>query len=242
MSKEEIFVSIVIPAYKEERRIANILSAIEAYQKCNNFQIETLVVIDASPDNTKKAALEYQNRIRNLRIIDNKKHLGKGGVVRQGMLEASGQYILFSDADNATPIGELDKLLPYVDKFEVIIGSRYCEGGKFVVPQPLYRRIGSRFINLIVRSITGLKISDTQCGFKLFEQRVAKKIFTNEITNGFSFDIEVLMIAKHLGYRIKEVGVNWFDNPHSTVNPIKDGIRFIISAVKLRGKVAKIKR
>lgn len=237
MTEKEIFLSVVIPAYKEEKRIQNILSAIESYQRNKTFKMEILVVIDASPDDTKGAAMKYEKKIDGLRIIDNKIHQGKGGVVRQGVLEAKGKLVLFSDADNATPIQELDKLLPYIKDNEVVIGSRYCKGGKLVISQPFYRRLGSRVINLIIRMITGLKIYDTQCGFKLFESDAAKKIFEKEVSSNFSFDIEVLMLAKYFGFRTKEVGVNWYDHPHSTVNPIKDGLKLIANAFTVKKKI-----
>lgn len=235
----DFYLSIIVPAYKEEKRIHIILEAIAKYEKTKNFKIETIVVADASPDNTVEATKLYVDKLRSLTIIDNKINKGKGGAVQEGVLAAKGKYILFADADNSTPIEQVDKLLEYVDKYEVVIGSRYCADGKLAVPQSLVRIIGSRGLNTIIQLLAVSGIKDTQCGFKLFENKSAKEIFKRQTINGFSFDIEILAIAKKLGYKIKETGIVWYDNPHSTVNPIKDGLRMVSDAWTVRTNIIK---
>lgn len=235
--KENTFLSIVIPAYKEQERIHKILDAIIKYEKDHDFRVETIVVIDGSPDNTADAVLPYKDKLGDLKIIDRKENHGKGYTVRQGMLEAKGKYILFSDADNSTPIEQVDKLLKFREDYKVIIGSRYCKGGKLAYAQPLSRRIGGRVLNLIIRMFAVGGIQDTQCGFKLFEHDATQEIFKRMTFERFSFDVEVLAIARNLGYKIKEVGITWYDDPHSTVSPIKDGIRMIKDAWTVRKNI-----
>jgi len=222
--EKKIYLSIVIPAYKEEQRIHIILEAIEKYVKTKDFETETIVVVDASPDDTAGAARKFEGRIPNLTVSEGKVNKGKGGAIRDGIQLAQGQNVIFADADNSTPIEQVDKLLRFIDKYEVVIGSRYCRGGKLAIPQSLSRRIGSRVLNWIIQALAIPGIRDTQCGFKLFQTEPAKRIFQHQTIFSFSFDIEILAIAKKLGYRIKEEGITWYDNPHSTVSPFKDGV------------------
>ena len=231
---EKIYLSIVIPAYREEGRIHKILDAVLKFEKSQDYQIETIVVADGSPDDTAGAAQSYGDKLSHLKVIKGNVNKGKGGAVQEGMLEASGEYIIFADADNSTPIGQVEKLLNYVPKYEVVIGSRYVSDGRLAVPQPFIRRLGSRGLNLIIQMLAVYGIKDTQCGFKLFSQKAAREIFSRQTITDFSFDIEILAIARKLGYKIKEAGIIWYDDPHSTVNPIKDGIKAVKDAWKVR--------
>lgn len=233
----ETYLTIVIPAYKEEKRIHKILDAIAKYQKEKEFTIETIVVCDASPDDTAGVVRQYKDKLNDLRVIEGKVNKGKGGAVQEGMLSAKGKYIIFADADNSTPIEQADKLLRFVPKYEVVIGSRYCDGGKLAVSQSLFRRLGGRAMNLAIQTLAIAGISDTQCGFKLFSNQAAKKIFQKQTVFNFSFDIEILVIAKRLGFMIKEVGITWYDDPHSTVSPIRDGVRIIKDSWNIRKNV-----
>ncbi len=226
--------SIIIPANKEEERIHKAIDGIEKYYKTKDFVLEVLVVLDGTPDNTKEATEKFVDRVPNLRIIDRKENKGKGYTVKEGVQKAKGKFALFMDADNSTPITEVDKLLTYATKNEVVIGSRYIEGGKLVIPQSFIRKLGGRMLNLIIRTIAVSGIRDTQCGFKLFEKKASEEIFKRQTFDRFSFDIELLAIARKLGYKIKEVGITWQDDPHSTVNPLKDGLKMIRDAYVVR--------
>lgn len=234
MPETEIYLSIIVPAYKEAERIHLILEAIEKYQGNIDFATETIVVVDGSPDNTAEIARTFSERVHNLNVIDRKENRGKGYSVKEGMLAARGKYALFADADNSTPIEQADKLLKHVSKYDVIIGSRYNNGGKEARPQPFHRIIGSRGLNLVIQCLAVFGIKDTQCGFKLFEKGAAQEIFKRQTFDRFSFDIEILAIAKKLGYKIYEAGIIWYDNPHSTVNPLRDGLRMLKDAWKVR--------
>lgn len=235
--EKQIFLSIVIPAYKEEKRIHKILEAISAYAKTKDFEIETIVVVDGAKDKTADSARKYEKVLRNMKIVDRKVNMGKGYTVKEGMLLATGEHILFSDADNSTPIAQVDKLLKYCKDFDVVIGSRYISGGNLAIPQSVVRKIGSRVLNILIRTMAVSGIRDTQCGFKLFSNKSAKEVFSLMTFHRFSFDIEVLAIARNLGYQIKEVGITWYDDPHSTVNPISDGAKMIRDAWRVRKNI-----
>ncbi|MCX6810796.1 MAG: glycosyltransferase family 2 protein [Candidatus Berkelbacteria bacterium] len=236
---EQPFLSIIIPAYKEAERIHKSLEAIIEYEKSHDFPIEVLIVLDGTPDDSLGVAEKYRDRIKGLKIIDRKENKGKGYTVKQGILEAKGKYILFTDADNATPIDQVDKLLKYKDEYPVVIGSRYITSGKLAIPQSFVRKTGGRFLNLIIRMLAVGGIRDTQCGFKMFKHNVAKEIFKRMTFERFSFDIEVLAIARLHKYKIKEVGITWYDDPHSTVSPIKDGFKMIRDAWTVNRNIAK---
>lgn len=234
---QNFHLSVIIPAYKEEKRLLKVLHAIKKYQSDHDFAIETIVVVDGSPDKTAEIAQNYQHELEGLKVIDRKENKGKGYTVKEGVLQAKGEYVLFADADNSTPFEQVDKLLKYIEMYEVVIGSRYCKGGKLAHAQPLVRIIGGRVMNAAIQCLAVRGIKDTQCGFKLFEQKAAQEIFKRETFDRFSFDIEILAIARKLGYRTKEVGITWYDDPHSTVNPIKDGIRMISDSCRVRKNI-----
>jgi dolichyl-phosphate beta-glucosyltransferase len=238
---KDYYVSIVVPCYKEEKRLSKIFEAIKEYKKAHDFTIETIIVIDGSPDKTAEVAKEQAKGMTDVKIIDRKENRGKGYTVKEGVENATGQYILFTDADNSTPLEQLDKLLKYIEIYPVAIGSRYCDGGKLAHPQPLQRIIGGRVLNAIIQLLAVRGIKDTQCGFKLFEKKAGKEIFKRATFERFSFDIEILAIARKLGYKVKEVGITWYDDPHSTVDPIKDGLRMIKDSWMVRKNITQKK-
>jgi dolichyl-phosphate beta-glucosyltransferase len=237
MEEKKYSLSIVIPAYKEEKRLHKIFEAIDEYRAKKDFLVEVIIVVDGSPDKTAEIAHIYADKNADALVIDRPENRGKGYSVKEGMLRAHGEYILFADADNSTPIKQVDKLLKFVPEYKVVIGSRYCEGGELAKPQPFYRILGSRGLNLIIQLLADKGIKDTQCGFKMFENKAAKEIFSRQTFERFSFDIEVLAIARKLGYKTKEVGIIWYDDPHSTVDPIKDGLRMLADAWKTRQNI-----
>jgi len=234
---EQPYLSIIIPAYKEERRIHKVLDAIEKYQQNHDFTMEVLVVLDGTPDKTYDSALAYRDRVKGLTIIDRKENKGKGLTVQEGMLKATGKYRMFCDADNSTPFHQVDKLLGQSEKYDVVIGSRRAAGGGQKKKQSLFRRVGSKTLNLIIQALAVRGISDTQCGFKLFSAKAAEDIFKRLTITHWSFDIEVLAIARVLGFQILEVPIVWNDDPHSNVSPIKDGLKMVIASWNIRNNV-----
>ena len=212
------------------------LKAIDKYLRGQDYNYEIIVVNDGSRDKTKEILFSLKPKISNLKIIDNKANKGKGAVVRQGMLAAGGKYKLFTDADNSTPISETGKILFWLEKgYDVVIGSRDIEGAVLDPPQPWPRRLSGRLFKLFRKIVLDLwEIRDTQCGFKGFSKRAANDIFSKLKTKGFLFDTEALLLAKKMGYRIKEVGIYWKNDLESRVT--------VRSAVKMGLGLFKIKR
>jgi len=227
--------SVVIPAYNEEKRISPTISEIEKYLSGVDYDWELLVVNDGSSDNTAKIVNDFCKMNSRIKLIDNKKNKGKGGVVRQGMLEASGDWRLFMDADNSTPIKEIEKMWAYVDNYEVIIGSRYIKGSLITERQSFLRRFISRAGNLLIRVLILPGVEDTQCGFKMFSASACKRIFPKQRFMRWSFDMEILAIAKRLGYKIKEVPVVWENAAGSKLGGgIKVAMRTFWDLIKIK--------
>ncbi|OGZ18835.1 MAG: hypothetical protein A2175_00700 [Candidatus Nealsonbacteria bacterium RBG_13_42_11] len=213
--------SVIIPAFNEEKRLPKTLQSIDGYLRNQTYDYEILVVSDGSKDKTAEVVQELSPKIRNLKLIDNKINQGKGAVVKQGMLEASGAYRLFTDADNSTSIDQIEKMWPEFKKgCDIIIGSRDVKGAILDPPQPWLRNVilGESF-KLFRKIVIGLwDIEDTQCGFKCFSEKAVGNIFPKCKISRFAFDPEILIIAKKLKYKIKEIPVYWRNDPESKVN------------------------
>jgi glycosyltransferase involved in cell wall biosynthesis len=205
-------ISIIIPAYNEQARLPETLRRVTQYLQSDAWDFrEILVVDDGSTDATADAARNFANANENIYLISNPGNRGKGYSVRHGMLKARGEWRLFSDADLSTPIEELEKLWCEValGKHQIAIGSRALDKSLIGVHQPGYRERMGRVFNAVMRGATGLPISDTQCGFKLFRGDVAEEVFSRQTLERFGFDAEVLYIAARRGYSIAEVPVRW---------------------------------
>lgn len=229
-----IFLSIIIPAYNEEQRIKATLEDINKKLQSKNWNYEILVVNDGSKDKTAEAVQNLSSKIKNLKLIDNKENHGKGYVVRQGMLEAKGKYRLFMDADNSTTIDQFDNFLPYFNQgYDIVIGSIEIEGAKINEQAGFYRRFLGHIGKLLIRILLGLKIYDTQRGFKAFTDYTINPIFSKQTIDRWGFDFEILYIANKLGYKIKEVPVVWNNPPDSKVKP-SAYISVLIELLKVR--------
>ncbi|MBM3250681.1 MAG: glycosyltransferase family 2 protein [Candidatus Nealsonbacteria bacterium] len=230
-----MFLSVIIPAYNEEKRLSNTLIEIDKYLRKQTYEYEIIVVNDGSKDRTANVVKELFPIIKNLRLIDNKENRGKGFVVRQGLLEAKGKYRLFTDADNSTSIGQIEKLLPYFQKgYNLLIGSRDIKGALIANPQSGHRIILGNVFNLMVQAIVGLwGIWDTQCGFKALTAEAAQDILPKCRIDRWAFDPEFLIIARKSGYKIKEVPIVWVNDPESKVK-FKGMVRMGIDLLKIR--------
>ena len=217
---KNIYLSVIIPAYNEEKRIGPTLESIDSYLKKQNYSYEIIVVANNCTDKTNDVVREYQKKIKNLKLIDiQNSYGGKGFAVKMGIEKAQGDYMLFMDADNSTRISELDKFWLYFKRsFSVVIGSRALRDSKIKIPQPWYREFLGRLANLLVRIIILPKIYDTQCGFKAFTKKAAKAIFSKQKIVGWGFDMEILVLALKFGFKIKEVPITWFNAPESKVS------------------------
>jgi glycosyltransferase involved in cell wall biosynthesis len=213
------YLSVVIPAYNEAHRIVATLRDMNEKLSRAPYSYEIVVVNDGSKDETAEVVNGVVGEIKNLRLIDNAANKGKGGVVRQGMLEAMGKIRLFTDADNSTSIDQFEAMRPFFDEkgYDVVIGSRAIKGAHIAVPQPLYRQIPGKMGNLFIQLMVLPGIWDTQCGFKAFTEEAARKVFSMSRISGWGFDVEVLALAKRCGYRIAEVPVRWINDENSHV-------------------------
>ncbi len=216
---EKIFLSIIIPAYKESKRIESTLAEIKNYMDSKDYVSEVLVVVDGSPDDTAQVAKNYADKIKNLRVLNNPQNHGKGYVVRQGLLEAKGEARLFLDADGSTSISHLDPFLEEMKKgYDVVVGSRKIKNAYIQIHQPFSREIMGSAGNWLIRIVLGLwNYPDTQCGFKLLSSRAAEAVANRMVVDRFGFDFELLVLAKKLGFKIKQMPVRWLNEEGSTV-------------------------
>lgn len=229
------YLSIVVPAYNEESRLVPSLQKIHDYLDSRNYDYELIVVSDGSTDRTAEVARRWCLPGFPLTVIDRKENRGKGYTVREGFERAGGRYVLFSDADLSTPIEEVEKLLPFFQQgFDVVIGSRSLKDSQVLVHQPWYRELMGKIFNRIVQGLAVPGIIDTQCGFKCFSRDAVKKVFPICRIDGFAFDVEILYLARKLGFKIKEVPIRWIDSPRSTISPIGDSLRMFRDILQVR--------
>lgn len=213
------YLSVVVPAFNEVNSIERTVRAIGSHLQARGRTYEIIVAADGN-DGTRERVAEMARTDSRIIVIGSAERGGKGRGVRNGVFKSTGQYVGFCDADYKTPIEEVDKLLPWLeDGYEVAIGSRRVGDARIEVAQPLYRRLGSRAFGVVRNMLVGLgDVRDTQCGFKFFQRSAARAIFGRQRIDGYMFDVEILYLARLLGYRIREVGVRWQDDGDSRSN------------------------
>jgi dolichyl-phosphate beta-glucosyltransferase len=216
---EPIYISIVIPAYNEEDRLKRFLPGIVEYLRARDLKFEIVVVNDGSKDGTARVTAEMAKTYPVVRLINLNPNRGKGGAVRAGMLDARGRYVLFTDADQSTPISEMDKLLAKLEHegYDMAIGSRAVPGAEVEEPQVWYRALAGKLFGVATKLLCIRGIYDTQCGFKAMKREVAQKVFAQVTSNTAIFDIEMLVVATHEGYRIAELPVHWVHDPDTRI-------------------------
>ncbi len=217
--------SIVVPAFNEERRIGPTLEKILAYGKRRLARFEILVVDDGSRDRTCQVVEALAAQEPALELVRLPENRGKGAAVRRGMLEARLAHALFTDADLSTPIEDVELLFAALGEAQVAIGSRALASSRIELRQPFYREWMGRGFNLLVQRAATPGIHDTQCGFKLFATAAARELFALAQLDGFAFDVEVLFLCRKLGIRVAEVPVHWRNDAASKVKPLRDGLR-----------------
>ncbi len=228
--------SVIIPAYNEENRIKGTLEAVFNYLSRQDYSWEAIVVSDGSTDKTAEVVMEFISNKPEFQLIANTKNIGKGYVVRQGMLQAQGDFRLFTDADNSTSIEQIEKFWPYLTEegYDIVIGSIETPGAEIHEQAQWYRRILGKYSKYIIRIVAGLwNIHDTQRGFKCFTAASAQNIFSQTKIDSFGFDIEALALAKKMGYKIKEIPVIWDNPPDSKVN-LKSYFKVLKDLFKIR--------
>ena len=227
-------VSIVVPVFNEAERIGVSLQKIDEFMRDSSRTWELIVVDDGSTDET--AAIVSRSKVTALRFIRNNRNHGKGYAVRQGVLAATGNYVLFTDADLSAPIEESAKLLdvPLNQNADVVIESRAVDRSYIEKHQSRFRELGGMAFNVMVRSLLSLPLHDTQCGFKLFHREKSRGIFERQTTYGFGFDPELLFLAKRQGLRIREVPVRWSHSEGSKVRFLRHAVVMFMDLVRIR--------
>ena len=213
------YLSVIIPAYNEQERLKRFVPGIVKFLQSKGQPFEIIVVNDGSKDDTAKVTRELSTGFPMLRLIDLNPNRGKGGAVKAGMLDARGQFVLFTDADQSTPITEVEKLLPKLEGegFDIAIGSRAVPGALVEQPQVWYRELAGRFFSVAAKLLCIRGIYDTQCGFKAMKREVAQKVFPQVTSNSAIFDMEMLAVATREGYRIAEIAVRWVHDPDTRI-------------------------
>jgi dolichyl-phosphate beta-glucosyltransferase len=233
VSADQTDVTVVIPAYNEQARIGATLVQTLDHLERHHPRAELLVVDDGSSDDTVRIVEEVAGG--RARVLRQPRNMGKGAAVRRGMLEAKGEWVLFMDADMSTPVEELEKVLAIAKRgVDVVIGSRALADSDIRQRQPTAREFMGRGFNVLVRTLLLGGIRDTQCGFKLFSRRAAQGVFSRMTLDGFAFDVEALMLARKLGFVVREVPVIWYHAPNSKVSPVTDSAKMFADLVKLR--------
>lgn len=227
-------ISVVVPAYNEADHIGKTLADIHGFLSRGQGDFEIITVDDGSSDETVKVVEGILQKLSNIKLIKND-HKGKGYSVKTGMLTASKDIILFSDADLSTPIDELGRLTKYLDDgHDIVIGSRALKDSDVIKKQRILRRTMGKVFNLFIRMFLFGGINDTQCGFKVFKKEVAKELFRLQRLEGFCFDAEILYIAKRKGYSVKETGVRWINREGSKVSIIASPINMFCDIFRIR--------
>ncbi len=231
----DVDLTVVIPAYNEATRIRPTLRRIRHYLSSQSRSSEIVVYLDGCEDATAAVVADELAASPTARVLVGTANRGKGYAVRTAMLEARGRFVLFTDADLSTPIEEVERLVGALNGgAHVAIGSRALADSRIRVPQSEWRRALGRSFNRLVRWLLIPGIRDTQCGFKCFRADVSRHVFSRQRIDGFGFDVEVLWIARRLGYQVAEVPVTWSNNPVSTVHPIRDSLAMFLSVLAIR--------
>ena len=227
--------SIVIPAYNESARLGATLEKVLAYVHAQGWDTEVIVVNDGSRDNTADIVRTFAANDPAVRLVENPGNHGKGYSVRNGMLHARGQVVLFSDADLSSPIEEAPKLFRALqDGADIAIGSRWLRAETQTQRQPLHRQIFGRIFNLLLRLTLGLQFKDTQCGFKAFKQPAVRAIFSLQKIERWGFDPEILFLARKFRFTTREIPVLWGHSGGTRINPLVDGSRMFFEMLRIR--------
>jgi dolichyl-phosphate beta-glucosyltransferase len=231
----ELDLSVVVPAYNEEKRLPRTLERMRGFLDEAGLDYEIIVVDDGSDDDTLEIARHEGTRGGAVRVLANGRNRGKGYSVRRGMLAANGRLVFYSDADLSTPIEEILRLLEFLeDGADIVIGSRGMAQSELEVRQPWYRETMGRIFNWLVRTLVVPGFQDTQCGFKGFRRDCLPEIFRRQRIEKFAFDVEILHIARRLGYRVREIPIRWLDSPQSRVHVMGDSSQMFVDLLRIR--------
>ncbi|MFZ2455268.1 MAG: dolichyl-phosphate beta-glucosyltransferase [Candidatus Altiarchaeia archaeon] len=227
-------ISVVIPVYNEGNRVIVAYKTLTEYLQKNHPDYELIFVDDGSKEPLERLLLLLTHD-GHTRVLTNEQNKGKGYSVRRGVLASRGEYVLYTDADQSTPIEEMEKLMASLEEgYDLVIGSRAMPSSQIRLHQPVHRESSGKAFNILLRTILGLKIKDTQCGFKAFRRDAAQDIFKRQTLDGFCFDAEILLIAKERGYKIIEIPVVWLNSERTSVNLLKQSIRMFLDLLTIK--------
>jgi glycosyltransferase involved in cell wall biosynthesis len=231
------FLSLIIPAYNEEQRLPRTLQQIHEFIEAQSYRSEVIVVENGSTDSTHAIAAAFSAAHPKFRV-ERAAQRGKGRAVRQGMLAAGGEFRMMLDADLSMPVSEINRFLPPISQAEIVIGSREAPGA-VRYNEPSYRHVGGRVINGMIKLLALPGLQDTQCGFKCFTAKSAEFLFRRQTLTGWSFDIEILYIARLHGLNMLELPIPWYYSDQSHVRPIPDTAHMFLDILRIRGNASK---
>ena len=226
------YLSIIIPARNEESRLPRALGQVFAFLEQQPFRSEVLVVENASADRTLQVVQSFADKFPTLRVLQESRP-GKGSAIRRGMMDAHGEYRFVADADFSMPVEEIDRFLPPACDYDIAIASREAPGA-VRYGEPYYRHFTGRVFNFLIRALVLPGLQDTQCGFKCFRAIVAETIFRHQTLTGWSFDVEILLIARRHGYTIREIGIPWHYTAGSKISVLRDSRRMFLDLLTIR--------
>jgi glycosyltransferase involved in cell wall biosynthesis len=227
------FLSLIIPAHNEDARLPATLNQVVEFAKKQSYSTEVVVVENGSTDRTFQIAQNFAVTHSFIQVLRNAR-MGKGGAVRQGMLAAQGEYRFMCDVDLSMRVEEINRFLPpALEGFDISIASREARGA-IRYGEPYYRHFVGRIYNGLIRTLALPGLQDTQCGFKCFRGGVAEELFPRQTLTGWSFDVEILFIARLLGYKIIELPIHWYYNPHSKINVARDSFKMGVDLLTIR--------
>ena len=236
-------VSIVIPAYNEERRLPPTLDALAAWSRSCTRSVELIIVVEPGTDRTGELATETAGRQPNLRVITNPDHRGKGFAVRTGVQAAAGDFVFYMDADLSVPLREVDTFVDYFHehpRIDVLFGNRQHAQSRITQYQSWLRRHMGQAFNVVLRQLALIGVRDTQCGFKAFRRAAAQAIFARQQIDGFAFDVEVLLLAERLGLEVADLPVEWHNSTESKVRIFRDSLQMLRDAVRIRRMMGRL--
>jgi dolichyl-phosphate beta-glucosyltransferase len=227
------FFSIVIPAYNEEKRLPSTLEQLFHFLEKQPFASEIIVVENGSKDQTFEIAQRFASGQKNVHVLRSKQR-GKGLAIQRGVMAASGEYLFMCDADLSMPVEEISKFIPpQLEGFDIAIASREAPGS-VRYNEPYYRHFTGRVFNTLIRLLVLPGLQDTQCGFKCIRAQVARDIFPYQTLTGWAFDVELLYIARHHGYQIVEIPIDWYFNADSKISVVRDSLRMFLDLLRIR--------
>ena len=234
------YLSLVVPAYNEALRLPRALTELAGFCKRLTFPCEVLIVVERSSDGTLEIATAEAAQQEFFRVIDNDVHRGKGFAVRTGVMRARGEIIFYMDADLSVPLSEIQSFVTYFEahpETDVLVGNRQHGQSRITRQQAWLRRSMGQAFNSLLQSLSLVSLRDTQCGFKAFRRAAAQAIFARQTIDGFAFDVEVLLLAERLGYRIADLPVEWVNSPDSRVHIVRDSLRMIRDTLRVRRQI-----